>query len=145
VSVVCVTKLRRHDIQDFASAKLACPILGTAGVDPGWAINVGANGATDVVKLSTLLRAAGLRDGLQERMHVHGGRECTRRQGGLVLLLRIHYDNTWSRKWLIFPDTDQFRYRYSVINVPDEGFEVSFLPAAAALCVYVWACFRASL
>ena len=35
-----------------------------------------------------------------------------------VLMLRIHYDNTWARKWGIFPDTEMFRYRYQVKGCP---------------------------
>ena len=53
-----------------------CPTHGS------WGLAVGANGANDVVKVSTLLRAAGILT-----------LDIDRRQKGVVLLLRIHYDN----------------------------------------------------
>ena len=37
------------------------------------------------------------------------------------------YDNTWDRSFGLWPNTKHFRYRYSVINLPDQGFKVSEL------------------
>ena len=104
-----------------------CPTT-DAGFDGGdmgdWSVAVGANGADDVFPVSALLRAAGVK--LSDTASAHTPETALSvRHGGVVLLLRIHYDNTWAKKWLIFPDTTQYRYRYQVLNVPDAGFEVS--------------------
>ena len=101
-----------------------CPTSGS------WGIAIGANGANDVVKLSTLLRAAGI-DSLDSRTHTPPYR--TRRHKGVVVLLRIHYDNSWATKFGIFPDTSKYRYRYTVIDVPDEGYEVRELRSELAV------------
>ena len=44
-----------------------------------------------------------------------------------MLILQIDYDNTWHSDWGLYPNTDMYRYRYSVINVPDEGYKVTEL------------------
>lgn len=105
---------------DDFEPKSSCPTPEKAGT--AWGVNVGDKLATDVVKVKTLLRAAGLSpNALDER----GASDHRRlRHRGIVLMLNIDYDNTYSSVWGLYPNTDKYRYRYSVINVPDEGYQV---------------------
>ena len=57
-----------------------------------WSVAIGANGADDVFPVSALLRAAGIKS-LSDP--AAGTNSHQIRHSGIVLLLRIHYDNTW--------------------------------------------------
>ena len=65
-----------------------------------WSVAIGANGADDVFPVSALLRAAGVKISDVATGHLDG--TFSVRHAGIVLLLRIHYDNTWATKWGIF-------------------------------------------
>ena len=84
-----------------------------------WGVNVGNEDYTDVVKVKTLLRAAGLpANALDEKVTSAGdaaGKHWRLRHAGIVLILQIDYDNTWESVWGLYPDTEKYRYRYSVI------------------------------
>ena len=94
-------------------------------MDHAWTVSsqsIGENGHDDTMFVGTLLKAAGVDNGLETSMREHSRKhDWTLRHGGVVLMLRIHYDNTWARKYLIFPDTDKYRYRYQV------GYQLQFL------------------
>jgi hypothetical protein len=60
-----------------------------------WSVAIGANGADDVFSVSALLRAAGVKS-LSDPAVGHFTHSHQVRHAGIVLLLRIHYDNTWS-------------------------------------------------
>lgn len=122
---------------DFESS---CPTPDTAGK---WGVNVGNKDFTDVVKVKTLLRASGLTpDALDEKSNSGeaGEKQQRLRHSGIVLMLNIDYDNTYENVWGLYPDTDKYRYRYSVINVPDEGYHVTELhetdPRAGTRTIY---------
>ena len=66
---------------------------GTA-ISGDWSVAIGANGADDVFPVSALLRAAGV-SSLSETAAGHRTKSHPVRHVGIVLLLRIHYDNTW--------------------------------------------------
>eukprot|EP01043_Picozoa_sp_COSAG02_P021394 COSAG02_NODE_1085_length_14692_cov_4.244775_10_plen_421_part_00 len=59
-----------------------------------WSVAIGANGADDVFSVSALLRAAGVKS-LSDPAVGHFAHSHQVRHAGIVLLLRIHYDNTW--------------------------------------------------
>ena len=111
---------------DDFEPRSSCPTPAVAGM---WGVNVGDKAHTDVVKVKTLLRAAGLSANALDEPGASAGSDKRRlRHRGIVLMLNIDYDNTYSRVWgFMYPDTDKYRYRYSVINVPDEGYEVTEL------------------
>ena len=114
----------------------SCPKPDVAGAGK-WGVNVGNPKYTDVMKVKTLLRAAGLSGdapGLDALDSKKGdtsmdasGHAWRLRHKGIVLILQIDYDNTWYSDWGLYPNTDMYRYRYSVINVPDEGYKVTEL------------------
>lgn len=113
------------DFEPYSS----CP---TPAVADKWGVNVGDKKFTDVMKVKTLLRAAGLSpDALdstgEDSSMEASGHPWRLRHKGIVLILQIDYDNTWHSDWGLYPNTDMYRYRYSVINVPDEGYKVTEL------------------
>jgi hypothetical protein len=112
---------------DDFEPKSSCPKV--AGK---WGVNVGNKKYTDVMKVKTLLKAAGLSpDALDspggDSSMEASGHDWRLRHKGIVLILQIDYDNTWHSDWGLYPNTDMYRYRYSVINVPDEGYKVTEL------------------
>jgi len=91
-----------------------------------WSVAVGANKRDDVMMLRTLLAAAGI----SSLDAIHGARptatnDMTYRRGGMVLLLQIHYDNTWASKYVFGTDTTKYRYEYSIAYVSNQGYEVT--------------------
>lgn len=76
-----------------------CPTLDqfdgdSSDISGDWSVAIGANGADDVFPVSALLRAAGV-NSLSDPALGHLTHPHTVRHAGIVLLLRIHYDNTW--------------------------------------------------
>jgi len=89
---------------------------------PGVYVSIGELGYNDVLPLQTLLRAGGLKDGLDSYFDEDAkGVAETMRYSGIVVLLEIMYDNT------IGYNTSDTRYTYNVNIVDGAEFKAEEL------------------
>lgn len=109
--------------QEYTRRGWPCP---SSGQPDGWDVAIGANKRDDVMMLRTLLRSAGIMDlDTVDSTTTHYAKDWSYRRGGMVLLLQIHYDNTWASTHVVGTDTNKYRYEYSMLKVANQGYEVT--------------------